>query len=377
MSLELEIYPEDRYPDDPGGMGPSGPNRAMRTLGIAAFIAALFILAYMGVQWLADSVQDVITTEETTVESGIPVTFEIASGESAAQIARELDEAGVVASGAEFERVVLEARASSRLQAGVFELETGMEPETVLAVLLEGPAGSEVYRITVIEALTVGQTLESISRQTGFTLEELTAALLDGTVTSALLPGEPEALRDWEGLLFPDTYEFAEDATAADILIRMAATAEERVAAIDWTLLEEKGLTPYDGIIIASLIEEEVVVDEDRPLVGSVVHNRLDLGMKLQLDVTVVYALGAAPEGGLTFEDLEVNSPYNTYLIDGLPPTPIAGVRVASLRAAAEPAETDYLFFIAIDDSGKMDFTADFDEFLELQNQLEEAGTTP
>jgi UPF0755 protein len=368
MSLELEQYPDDRFSGD--GEGPSGPNQLVRTAGIAAFILALFVLAYAGVQWLADTVRDVITTEETTVEAGLPVDFEIAPGESASQIARELAEAGVVVSAAEFDRVVREARASSRLQAGSYALTTGMDPETVLAVLLEGPEGSEVYRITVIEALTIGQTLESISRQTGYTLNELTAPLLDGTVTSELLPGEPQQLRDWEGLLFPDTYEFVAEATPADILSQLAATMEERVASVDWTTLEEAGYSPYEGIIIASLIEEEVVVDEDRPLVASVVYNRLAAGMKLQFDVTVVYALGATPEGGLTLDDLEINSPYNTYLVDGLPPTPISGVRLASLRAAAEPAETDFIYFLARDESGKMEFTADFDEFLVWQDEI-------
>ena len=268
------------------------------------------------------------------------------------------------------ERAVREARASSRLQAGTYALETGMEPEAVLAVLLEGPAGAEVYRVTVIEGLTIGQTLESLERQTGFTLEEFTAPLLDGTISSELLAAEPEALRDWEGLLFPDTYEFAQESTAVDILARLAATAEDRVGAIDWTLLEERGLSPYDGIIIASLIEREVLIDDERPLVASVIFNRLDLGMKLQIDATVIYALGAAPEGGLSFADLEVNSPYNTYLIDGLPPTPISGVRVASLAAAAAPADTEFLFYLVTDDAGRHTFTDDFDEFLELQEQV-------
>jgi len=370
MSLELEQY--DGGGDD-GGV-PSGPSRLVRTLGVAAFIVALFVFSYVGVQLLADSVSGVIADDEPTIAAGVPISLEITPGEPASQIARQLDEAGIVASGAEFERVVLEARASSRLQAGTYDLKTGMEPEAVLAVLLEGPVGGDVYRLTVIEGLTIGQMLESVSRQTGFTLQEMTDPLLDGTVTSELLVGEPQALRDWEGLLFPDTYEFGEEATAVDVLTRMAATAEARVGAIDWTALEERGLSPYQGIIIASLIEEEVGVEEDRPVVASVIFNRLDLGMKLQLDVTVVYALGAVPEGGLSFADLEVNSPYNTYLINGLPPTPISGVRVSSLKAAAEPAESEYLFFITTDESGQMTFTETFDEFLQIQAELAGSG---
>jgi len=248
-----------------------------------------------------------------------------------------------------------------------------MEPADVLALLIAGP-GDQTYRLTIIEGLSVGKMLESISRQTGISFEDLTTSLLDGSVTSGLMPHAPEELQDWEGLLFPDTYEFAVDADAIEVLTRMARTTEERVGSIDWTYLTDRGMTPYDGIIIASLIEREAALDEDRPLVASVIYNRLDLGMALQFDATVVYVLGGLPDGGLTAEDLAVDSPYNTYLHTGLPPTPISGVRIASLEAAALPAETDYLYFLAMDDSGKFTFTADFDEFLRLQ---QEAGATP
>jgi UPF0755 protein len=368
MSLDLERY------DDGGsgfGEGPKSPNRTLRTLGVAAFIGALFLLSYLGVQWLADTVSGAISSDDSVIEAGIPVALEITPGASASQIARDLAESGVVVSAAEFDRVVREARASSRLQAGTYDLETGMSPEAVLAVLIEGPPDVEVYRLTVIEGLSIGQMLESIERQTPYTFDELTGPLLDGTITSSLLTEPAQALRDWEGLLFPDTYEFEAGASVEDVLGLLAATAEERVAAIDWTYLEDLGLTPYDGIIIASLIEREAGLDEDRPIIAGVVFNRLEEGMKLQFDSTVVYALGALPEGGLTFDDLEVNSPYNTYLIDGLPPTPISGVRVASLRAAAAPTEHEFLFFVTVDESGRMAYAETFDEFTAILETLD------
>jgi UPF0755 protein len=143
---------------------------------------------------------------------------------------------------------------------------------------------------------------------------------------------------------------------------------ETRVGSIDWEGLEEHGLTPYDAIIIASLVEREALLDEDRPLVASVIYNRLAIDMRLQLDATVVYVLGGLPEDGLTQEDLEIESPYNTYVVAGLPPTPIAGVRMASLRAAADPAESEYLFFLT-DEEGKAHFAETFEEFLELQEE--------
>lgn len=325
--------------------------------------------AYAGVKWLAAEVSDLIAGPAvSTVAPGIPVEFEVEPGTSASQIARDLAAAGVVESASEFDRVVRERRAADRLQAGVYQLETGMTPSVVLALLVEGPPRS-FYRLTVVEGLTVAQMLESIARQTDIPFSDLSRVLLDGTLTSSLMPAEASSLQDWEGLLFPDTYEFASDATATDILDRMARTAEQRVASIDWSVLEAAALTPYDGLIIASIIEREAMLDDDRPLVSSVIRNRLEAGMRLQMDVTVVYALGGLPPGGLTLADLEVDSPYNTYLVSGLPPTPIAGVGPASLAAAASPAETDYLYFLVADDTGALRFTADFDEFIRWQQE--------
>jgi UPF0755 protein len=362
MSVELEPY--ERPP-----RGPTAAGRAARGLATAAMIVAFFAVAYIGVKWLAGAVSDVIAgPESTTLPPGMAVTFVVAPGEPASQIARGLAAAGVVASASEFDRIVRENRASDRLQAGTYLLETGMAPSEVLEVLLAGPGGA-VYRLTIVEGLTVSRMLEAISRQTDIPLADLTAPLLDGRVTSTLLPAEPRSLQDWEGLLCPDTYEFRATATAAEILGVMARTAEERVADVDWTYLIERGMTPYEGIIIASLIETEVVLDEERALVASVVFNRLDIEMMLQIDATVIYALGGVPEGGLTLDHLDVDSPYNTYRNHGLPPTPIAGVRRASLEAAAHPAETDYLFYLLTGDDGSHSFTDDFDEFLRWQRE--------
>jgi UPF0755 protein len=362
MSIELEPY----EPDRPSGR--RGPNTALRGLGVLGFVVLLFAIAFLGVKWLASAVSDVIARPvQTTVVPGLPVTIEIAPGAPASQIARQLAEAGVVASASDFDKVVRDQRASDRLQAGRYDLETGMTPEAVLAVLIEGPS-RDVYRLTVIEGLTIGQMLESIARQTDIRFADLSQLLLDGTVTSNLMPREPDSLQDWEGMLFPDTYEFEVDATAEEILVRMVATMENRVGSIDWSHLEDFDLTPYDGIVIASLIEREALFDDDRPVIASVIYNRLEAEMRLQLDVTVVYVLGGLPEEGLSEEDLAIESPYNTYVIDGLPPTPIAGVRTASLRAAADPDDTEYLFFLT-DEDGRAHFAETFEEFLELQEE--------
>jgi UPF0755 protein len=149
------------------------------------------------------------------------------------------------------------------------------------------------------------------------------------------------------------------------------------VASIDWSYLEEQGLSVYDGLVIASLIEREAALDDERPIIASVVFNRLDVEMPLQIDATVVYALRGMPDGGLSLEDLQIDSPYNTYRYIGLPPTPISGSRLASLRAAAAPADTDFIYYVLASEDGAHAFTADYDEFLLLQEQARENGLIP
>jgi len=247
----------------------------------------------------------------------------------------------------------------------------------VAAVVAIGALRANVFRITVIEGLTVAQMLDSLAGQTEFTADELAQPLLDGTVVSDLLVVEPQDLRDWEGLLFPDTYEVTDRDEPFEILQRLADTAESRVGSIDWSLLEDQGLTIYDGIVIASMIEREAALDGERPLIASVIHNRIEIGMPLQIDATIVYALGGYPDGGITLDDLKIDSPYNTYTMTGLPPTPIAGARLASLAAAAAPADTDFIYYVLAGADGSHAFTDDFDEFLQLQQQSRADGLLP
>jgi UPF0755 protein len=364
---------QERIPSDDDGRW---LKTSLKVLGVIALVAVLFGGAYAGVKALAGMVNGALGGDETAAVTGEAVEVEIAAGSSAAQIGRLLVEAGVISSAPEFERAVRLQQVSDRLQAGVYELETGMSVDAVIAALVQGPGGG-VMRITLIEGLTVGAMLDSLAEQTGFEVVALEGALLDGSVTSDLLPAAPEVLADWEGLLFPDTYEIYENDSPAKVLQLLADTAEQRVASVDWSYLTGRDLTSYDGVIIASLIEREAALDEERPLIASVVFNRLEIDMPLQIDATIVYILGGLPEGGLSLDDLQIDSPYNTYQNKGLPPTPISGTRLASLRAAAAPAETDYLYYVLSDAAGHHAFTADFDEFLLLQQEARQAGLIP
>lgn len=308
------------------------------------------------------------------VEPDQPVTIEIPLGSSGQDIGAILATQGIVRSALEFEVAVRAVDAAQSLQAGTYDLVTLMDPAEVVAQLVAGPSPS-VYRVTVIEGLRVEEMLVSLAEDTPHEFSEFEAALLGGAVSTALLElPEDVTLRDWEGLLFPDTYEFVRSAPPEDILQRMASTMEQRVDSIDWSAWEELGYTPYEGLVLASLVETEVLLDDERATVSSVIHNRLALGMKLDIDATVLYALGTRD---VTQFDREFDSPYNTYIVGGLPPTPIASPGRSSLEAAAAPAETPYFFYVLADTQGRHAFAETIEEHNSNVNQAREDGVLP
>jgi UPF0755 protein len=150
----------------------------------------------------------------------------------------------------------------------------------------------------------------------------------------------------------------------------------DRLDAVDWSRIEELEISRYEAIIIASLIQREAGTDEDRPLISSVIHNRLRDGIRLQIDATVVYAIGDV-NGRVTAEDLKVPSPYNTYRVEGLPPTPIGTVQIISVDAAVDPADTNYYFYVLADKDGTHVFAQTFEEHQENIQKAKDEGVLP
>lgn len=343
----------------------------MRPLIISLSVVAVLGIGYLGAVQLADWGARLAPTDDgevAEVEPGLPVTVEIPSGSTAAAIGQQLAELGVVGSSESFEVAVRAAGAAESLKAGVYSLETGMGSEEVITRLVAGPV-AETFWVTLPEGLRVAEILERLSSVSGVAVVDLESALLDGSVTSPWLEGPATDIAQWEGLFFPDTYEFPVGVGAAALLQLPATTMELRTSTVreDFT---------YDLIIIASLIEAEAKVDEDRAAISSVIHNRLQDGMRLQIDATVLYALGERGVS-LTLDDLEVESVYNTYQVDGLPPTPIGAPGRASLEAAANPAETDFLYYVLTSEDGSHSFTSSYEEFLDLKSQAKADGVIP
>jgi uncharacterized YceG family protein len=194
-------------------------------------------------------------------------------------------------------------------------------------------------------------------------------ALTDGSTRvprQFLTQGRPPHL---EGFLFPATYEFTKRTTTRQLVNNQLAAFQKNWAKVNMSYARSKRLTPYDVLIIASMIEKEVVAPEERPLVAAVIYNRLKAGMSLGIDATLRYGLDIPPTESIRLSQLESDNPYNTRKFSGLTPTPIANPGLASMQAAAHPAKVNYLFFVRKPDKVHHFFTASATEFENYKNE--------
>jgi uncharacterized YceG family protein len=194
----------------------------------------------------------------------------------------------------------------------------------------------------------------------------LTSAAYRAAVQKAV-PPKPFR-KDWkhslEGFLFPAVYDFTQQTTARELVSDQLAAFRKRFATVSLRYARSKNLTPYDVLIIASMIEKEAAVASERKLIAAVIYNRLRARLPLGIDATLRYGLDIPPTESITKEALRSNNPYNTRKLPGLPPTPIANPGLASIRAAAHPANVDSLYFVRIPGTKRHFFTADENLFL-------------
>jgi UPF0755 protein len=284
------------------------------------------------------------TKEEQTLEKGTEVEIEIKEGMSLTQIADLLAEKGIVDDGFFFKIYVQQEGKEKNLLPGKYNLLTGSEYSVVLSSITSG-VPEVTYKITIPEGFIVSQTLDRIAQDLPF----IKRADLDKAVEISNY--NYEFLKDatsLEGFLFPKTYEVTVNYTAQNIIEMLLTQYQLETGKLDHSSTTNNNFTPYDILKIASLIEREAYVPEERPLISAVIHNRLKEGMLLQIDATVRYALSKW-DGIVTFDDLKVDSPYNTYLYTGLMPTPICSPGPASIEAALAPADVDYLYYAVTD----------------------------
>lgn len=285
-----------------------------------------------------------------TNEPGRPVSIVIPEGSSALEIGELLESEGVIKSTLAWRIALFLEGGGEDIEAGNYDLFTDLTAPDALGLLSKG-ASVDFVTVTFPEGSWLEDFARIVGRDTHIARAEFTEALESGEVTSELKPDDVDTL---EGLLFPSTYQVIEKDTAVTLAQRIVTEFEKQVAAVDFA--EVEGFSPYEVVIIASMIEAEAKVDGERRKIASVIYNRLEVGEKLGIDATVLYALGEHKDT-LTVSELAVDSPYNTRLYAGLPPTPIGAPGIESLRAAADPAPGDLFFYVVSDCEGHHAFS--------------------
>tara|TARA_X000000950_G_scaffold38812_1_gene41497 strand:+ start:210 stop:1280 length:1071 start_codon:yes stop_codon:yes gene_type:complete len=338
----------------------------------------IFIYAlYNFVTSTADSIEGNQINEISNQGIVEVITVNIPQGSAASEISSILDSTGIVSSKLAFELYLRNENLTDKLRAGTYELPNNLSFEEVTALLLKGPP-LKTYTITVPEGLWISETLEILSAQTGYDVLQLENSLTSGLVTSSYLDStEALELQNWEGLLFPNTYQIDIEANGEEILQIMVSELEKRYE----LLLSNYSVPEWinnsnEFFTIASLIEAEAKLDEDRPLVSSVIRNRLNDNMLLQIDAAVLYALQKRKSQVLLI-DLQVDSPYNIYKFTGLPPTPISGFGEKAMQAIFDTPENDFIYYLLTDINGKMTFTNNYEDFINLKNKAKEEGVIP
>ncbi len=301
------------------------------------------------------------------VAPGSTTEIVIAKGASTARIAETLASSGIVDNQLMFRLRARDADIDGQLKAGTYEMRTGMGYEAALEQLKKGP--DVVYvEVVIPEGFTGKKIAARFASQTSIDETELLGLIEQGAPRFAAdHPYLKGAFRDTlEGFLFPATYRVKEGATAEDVVEMMLDAFEANTADLDLSYAESKNLTLTDVVTIASMIEHEAKIEKEFPLVASVVYNRLKAKMKLQLCATVLYTLPKSRET-LTNEDLKTDSPYNTYLHNGLPPGPVGSPGLKTLRAAASPSRTEYLYYVLTGKNGSHTFTTNYADFLKAK----------
>jgi UPF0755 protein len=303
-----------------------------------------------------------------------PVVFVVEPGDTAGDIALRLKRLGLINDAELFRQLAQYEKADSKLEAGRYELRANMTLGEIIEALQHGRL--EEIAVTVPEGWRAEQIAEMLAETVDVDGDQFLALVHSGVFEyESLQDRPPEATL--EGFLFPDTYNLPVQPTTLDIIDRMLADFDQRFTAEMRQAAVEREMSVYQVVTLASIVEREAVVAEERPIIAGVFLNRLDESMNLDSCATVQYALGYQEDTGqwwktpLTLEELDhVNSPYNTYLHRGLPPGPICNPGLASIQAVLSPVETDYLYFLAKGD-GSHAFATTFEEHLQNQQRYQ------
>lgn len=264
---------------------------------------------------------------------------------TATQVGELLQQNGLVRNAVAFTLWARWKGQDQQIQAGEYQLSSGLSTPQVLAQLTEGRQVLQAF--TVPEGFTTAQIADLLVGKGLASRDLFYEAVINEDYPHSFLQGVPKNEKRLEGYLLPDTYQITRGTSEIAIIQLMLDRFQQEIDELDYpALMQGQALSLHQAVTIASLIEREAKFDQEKPLIAGVIHNRLAISMRLQIDATVQYALGAT-KPVLSYKDLEVDSPYNTYQIPGLPLGPIAMPGRASLLAAVQPAVSDYYYYVA------------------------------
>ena len=370
-----DTYGDDDYEDYGASYDRDEPSRRFargcgRPAAAAMIVAGLVVLLLLiGLFWVRRQI-------DPGGDPGPKVRVEVVAGQSTGEIGETLEKAGVITNSTVWTWYV-RLKGGGDIQAGVYEIPTNLSMDDALKALEAKPLPPGTKRVTVPEGQTLGQIKARLTSGDkavpGFTAAGFDAALKDPAVRSKYLPPGQTSL---EGTFFPDTYDLAKEAKEKDLLLKMRDQFDSTLDGLNLeTIAEQQGRSPYEVLVVASLIEEEARVDTDRSKIARVIYNRLAKGTPLQIDAALCYEKRQTP-CVVTAADKQSDSGYNVYKVKGLPPTLIAAPGRKSIEAALHPAVGDWVYYVLDPNlpKGEHFFTADYAEFQSAKQRCKDAG---
>ncbi len=307
---------------------------------------------------------------KNNVKTGKTVVINIPSGSTTSDIGDLLKENGVISNKLSF---VLKSKLNGHdktYKQGTYSLVTGTSVEEIMDILSSGSNISEKNKITIPEGYTIAEIGAYLEGKGIVTAEDFINTANTGEFNFEFIKDIPEGRTNRiEGYLFPDTYYISDNATSEEIINKMLTRFNDFYTEENIKKAENLGLTFDEAIIVASIVEKEISAPNERTIAAGVIYNRLEINMPLQIDSTVLYAMGVTKEV-VTYNDLETDSPYNTYTNKGLPKGPISNPGQAAIEAALNPDDNDYIYYVLKDrTSGEHYYTNNYDDFLKAKEQ--------
>jgi len=338
---------------------PSRPRRTRRKRRSNAGPAVLGVLLVLAVLVAIFVIYSAATGGEPATDGSARI--EVVKGDTLSDVAAKLEAAGVIKSAFVFELQARYEGYGTELKTGRYTFEAGQDTVEILDKLTAGEAVPTTM-VTIPEGLTIEESARAVARDTSVSTSEFEKAARRTDYGYAFL--ENPRIKTTEGYLFPARYDFEKGVKARQIVDRLLGQYLLETQDLEIAEAKERlDLEEYQIVTVASLIEKEAATPKEKPLIASVIYNRMRKDMPLQIDATVQYAL-ERPKANLSLADLKIDSPYNTYKRKGLPPGPICNPSRESIRAALNPADTNYLYYVLEGDGREHFFTNDYDEFL-------------